>query len=322
LMESIEGAILLAKRGNCFFHQKAMNAEDAGAVALIVYNDDRPPVESMEGVEELVPPRILTIFVHADVGQKLLDDLGEVVISKVVAGDGLELSRPITTKISFRCGEEWQNRRETCQPGDHVDVKLWVKMPQGEDGAFSLEKTDLNVELAGGTETLSDEDRADLMEQARKMAEQVAEEHIRQTEAHARAASRLQNDGVGVTLKLLRAMVVETYPHNASLLVQWLSAQEQDPVLGSIPTMQLEQEAPVVVSTAAAFRDGITCAAEPTAFIEKLLEPYSCQAELVVHVASLCAHPRLAPPRPRDPQAISCVASDAAREKLTEHRQL
>jgi len=63
--ERFDGAVLLVRRGGCFFQVKAAHAEDAGAVALIVYNDDRPAIESMEGVEEFVPPRIPTLFILA-----------------------------------------------------------------------------------------------------------------------------------------------------------------------------------------------------------------------------------------------------------------
>ena len=39
----------------------------------------------------------------------------------------------------------------------------------------------------------------------------------------------------------------------------------------------------------AAFRDGVPCGGSRDVWIEKLLEPYACNAEFVVHVASLCA---------------------------------
>eukprot|EP00435_Cladocopium_sp_Y103_P004835 s4107_g1.t1 len=43
----------------------------------------------------------------------------------------------------------------------------------------------------------------------------------------------------------------------------------------------------------AAFRDGVPCGGSRDVWIEKLLEPYACNAEFVVHVASLCAVPQL-----------------------------
>ena len=38
---------------------KAGTAEEAGAVAVVIYNDQRPPVESMEGAPKYLPLTIL-----------------------------------------------------------------------------------------------------------------------------------------------------------------------------------------------------------------------------------------------------------------------
>merc|ERR1712060_939332 len=46
----------------------------------------------------------------------------------------------------------------------------------------------------------------------------------------------------------------------------------------------------------------------PGARIEQLEEPLACEVSFVVHAPTLCAHPKLAPPPPREPQVISCVA--------------
>ena len=75
--------------------------------------------------------------------------------------------------------------------------------------------------------------------------------------------------------------------------MQWLGEGEQDIILGTVPGMKLDQEPPVSVPLKSAFRDGVPCAASRDMWIEKLLEPYACNAEFVVHVASLCAVPRL-----------------------------
>eukprot|EP00930_Biecheleria_cincta_P043459 TRINITY_DN29840_c0_g1_i1.p1 TRINITY_DN29840_c0_g1~~TRINITY_DN29840_c0_g1_i1.p1 ORF type:complete len:878 (+),score=178.42 TRINITY_DN29840_c0_g1_i1:88-2721(+) len=371
------GAVLIVKRGECFFHQKAMKAEEAGAAALLVYNDDRPPVETMEGVEELVPPRIPTVFIHADKGEQLLGELGERVTVSKVTHDGLELSRNVTTKVTFRCTEDWQSRRESCQAGDHVDVKLWAVTGESELSAQTQEhdhdvsetidgasKADGAASPVSGNQEANDEaspasgfqemnDRpspasvledsndesspdstleemndeatpasefsdasqgefpaADFQEFSSDQEAEAAAKRIQEEnqQAHLNAALKLP-----ASLKLLRAVVVEAFPKDGSLLVRWAPPQEQDPVLGNIPALELNDEQPLLVPMKAAYRDGTSCAAAPTAYIEKLLEPYSCQAELVVHVASLCAHPRLAPPRPREAQAITCVASDPSK---------
>ena len=122
---------------------KATNAEDAGAVAVLVYNDQRPAVESMEGVEELLLPRIPTIFITADQGEALLHKLGSQVQVHKVSNEQTQLTQPINTNVVFRCSEDFQRPRMClgtrsrassswsvpvrCQVGDTVDVKLWVK---------------------------------------------------------------------------------------------------------------------------------------------------------------------------------------------------
>merc|ERR1712107_139291 len=44
------------------------------------------------------------------------------------------------------------------------------------------------------------------------------------------------------------------------------------------------------------------------ATITMIAEPMACEASFVVHAPSLCSHPKLAPPPPKEPQVISCVA--------------
>ncbi|CAJ1445579.1 unnamed protein product, partial [Effrenium voratum] len=267
LEQRFEGTVLLALRGNCFFQVKAVNAETAGAVALLVYNDERHAVESMEGVEELVPPRIPTVFIHADKGQELLKLLGSPVQITKVGPPDVDISQPITSSVVFRCNEDFQ-RPMMCQAGDIVDVKLWVKSTSG-----------------GGVS--------------------VIPEGATEQELHELASAQAQAMTESASLRLLRAQVLEAFP-NESLSVAWLGQQEQDVVLGNVPGINLE-EGPVTVPWAAAFRDGVPCTAPRWVWVEKLLEPFACQAEFVVHLASLCAAPRLAP-RTREPEkTISCL---------------
>lgn len=283
--ERFDGAVLLVRRGGCFFQMKAAHAEDAGAVALIVYNDDRPAIESMEGVEEFVPPRIPTVFILADQGQALSRHLKSRVHMAKVGADGLEMSKPIQSTVVFHCNEEFQTRKSMCQSGDAVDVKLWVKsttfepsrMPSHARGSSSWDEFQMTM--------------------AQAMTEQ------------------------STSLRLLRAHVLDVFPKNGSLLVQWMSEQEQDPILGSIPGMKVDEEAIALVPLGSAFRDGVLCSSAPNAFIEKLLEPMSCQAEFLVHVSALCADGRLAPEQNRPAQAIACIANASMLEGQMQDRK-
>ena len=54
-------------------------------------------------------------------------------------------------------------------------------------------------------------------------------------------------------------------------------------------------------------------------WIEKLLEPYACNAEFVVHVASLCAMPELAPKKPQEEQGINCQEQTTKNPAMKKH---
>merc|ERR1712083_272849 len=56
------------------------------------------------------------------------------------------------------------------------------------------------------------------------------------------------------------------------------------------------------------FHNGVPCDSSRGARITQIAEPMACEASFVVHAPSLCSHPKLAPPPPKEPQVISCVA--------------
>ncbi|CAE7521135.1 unnamed protein product [Symbiodinium necroappetens] len=188
------------------------------------------------------------------------------------------MSKPIQSTVVFHCNEEFQTRKSMCQSGDAVDVKLWVK-------STTFEPSRMPSHARGSSSW--DEFQ---MTMAQAMTEQ------------------------STSLRLLRAHVLDVFPKNGSLLVQWMSEQEQDPILGSIPGMKVDEEAIALVPLGSAFRDGVLCSSAPNAFIEKLLEPMSCQAEFLVHVSALCADGRLAPEQNRPAQAIACIANESMLE--------
>lgn len=67
-----EGAVVVVKRGKCWFHEKSIRAQEAGAIGLIIANDNRPMADIMEGVESLPAPYIISVLVERDVGLKML----------------------------------------------------------------------------------------------------------------------------------------------------------------------------------------------------------------------------------------------------------
>merc|ERR1712050_675952 len=91
-------------------------------------------------------------------------------------------------------------------------------------------------------------------------------------------------------------------------------AQEPATLLAEFRNVTLNEEEndmPTLVPLNTTFHNGVPCGSERGARIEQLAEPHACEAAFVVHAPTLCAHPQLAPPAPREPQVISCVANNA-----------
>ena len=129
--ERLDGAVVLVRRGSCWFHTKALRAQAAGARAIVVLNDGRPMVDTMEGVDELASPTIPTVLVDREQGIQLLRSVGARAVVEKFSADGMDLSKPVTTTVVFRCREDWHDKGEACQAGDFVEVRL----VDAEDGA-------------------------------------------------------------------------------------------------------------------------------------------------------------------------------------------
>ena len=88
---SMTGKIALIRRGACYFTSKTINAQNAGAVAAVIYNDDRAGLVTMSGPD--VGVTIPAIFIDGRVGDS---------INEAVAAD------PSLT-FSLHCGTMLQN---------------------------------------------------------------------------------------------------------------------------------------------------------------------------------------------------------------------
>ena len=70
--EELSGAVLLVHRGSCSFMEKALNVEQAGALAVIVINNkDSEAAFAMGSDEQPHGVKILTMMVSKHVGQDL-----------------------------------------------------------------------------------------------------------------------------------------------------------------------------------------------------------------------------------------------------------
>eukprot|EP01046_Picozoa_sp_COSAG06_P073970 COSAG06_NODE_22391_length_725_cov_0.718850_1_plen_145_part_10 len=85
---SMDGKIALIRRGACFFTSKAINAQNAGAIGVIVYNDHRPGTVTMSGPE-------VGITIHA---MFILGTDGDALNDAVTADP--------TTTVSIHCGSQ------------------------------------------------------------------------------------------------------------------------------------------------------------------------------------------------------------------------
>jgi Zn-dependent M28 family amino/carboxypeptidase len=73
----VSGRIALVERGTCFFAVKAVNAERAGAVAVIVYNNEPGPVDATLGSPTTT--RIPAVTVTQALGRQLVADRNATV---------------------------------------------------------------------------------------------------------------------------------------------------------------------------------------------------------------------------------------------------
>ena len=95
---AMDGKIALIRRGVCFFTTKVINAQNAGAIGAVIYNDDRPGTVVMSGpdVGILIP----SIFIEG------------------VAGDALNaaVTADPTTMVDIHCDE--RRIYQICQAED------------------------------------------------------------------------------------------------------------------------------------------------------------------------------------------------------------
>jgi subtilisin family serine protease len=86
---AIEGNVALIERGGCEFQVKVANAEDAGAVAVVVYNDAGPPITMNGDLDSVGIPAVM--ISNAD---------GQVLVDRNAADDDDDV--PATERVAVR----------------------------------------------------------------------------------------------------------------------------------------------------------------------------------------------------------------------------
>ena len=137
----LDGSIALLRRGTCTFGTKARNAEEAGASAALVFNDEEPAGEVLLGALDGPAVGIPVVGTSAAVGEDLLAGDGPSGV-RVFVGD--EASDRTTNVIAQTPGG---NEDKTVMLGAHLD-----SVPQGpginDNGSGSATVLEIALQLA------------------------------------------------------------------------------------------------------------------------------------------------------------------------------
>jgi len=75
--DAISGKIAVVRRGSCTFVSKVKNAEEAGAIAVLVVNNAVGPPISLGGEDDLI--KIPSVMISEEEGTKIIEQIGEGV---------------------------------------------------------------------------------------------------------------------------------------------------------------------------------------------------------------------------------------------------
>ncbi|WP_231443510.1 M28 family peptidase [Brevibacterium zhoupengii] len=117
--DSAEGALVLVARGTCSFGEKTQAATDAGAAAVILYNNDTSaPDETLNAtLGERVENGAPTVGVSYNIGNDLLTKIEG-------AAEGEPLLADFTLETEYTTSTTWNVIAET-KAGDHDNVQMF-----------------------------------------------------------------------------------------------------------------------------------------------------------------------------------------------------
>ncbi|MGO2717059.1 MAG: M20/M25/M40 family metallo-hydrolase, partial [Brevibacterium aurantiacum] len=117
--DSAEGALVLVARGTCSFGEKTQAATDAGAAAVILYNNDTSaPDEPLNAtLGERIENGAPTVGVSYNVGNDLLTKIE-------AAAEGEPLLADFTLETEYTTSTTWNVIAET-KAGDHDNVQMF-----------------------------------------------------------------------------------------------------------------------------------------------------------------------------------------------------
>ncbi|WP_193095863.1 M28 family peptidase [Brevibacterium sp. FME17] len=117
--DSAKGALVLVARGSCSFGEKTQAASDAGAAAVILYNNDTsaPDEELNATLGERVENGAPTVGVSYNVGNDLLTKIGDAAEDEPLLAD-------FTLETEYTTSKTWNVIAET-KAGDHDNVQMF-----------------------------------------------------------------------------------------------------------------------------------------------------------------------------------------------------
>ncbi|KAJ2077187.1 hypothetical protein H4R24_005276 [Coemansia sp. RSA 988] len=92
-----EGQIILLKRGNCTFVEKATHAQDAGAAGVMVYNSDSELMSPTSASPNVTIPLVV---IKADDGQAILDELKDGSVTASATNHTMSVANPLGGQVS------------------------------------------------------------------------------------------------------------------------------------------------------------------------------------------------------------------------------
>ncbi|NUR32406.1 MAG: HYR domain-containing protein [Gemmatimonadaceae bacterium] len=149
--DDVAGKIALIRRGTCAFTVKVKNAQDAGAIAVIIYDNVTEVLRGMAGTDETIT--IPALFASAALGQQLISTNPAAVTLSAVAGEFPTLNLPadltvtattatatgVAVRISIGATDNSGSASVSCSLLDDTGKQNTVRSSTLTDGTFVLQ---------------------------------------------------------------------------------------------------------------------------------------------------------------------------------------